>query len=56
MPVRFKRKIRKWGDSLIFSIPPEILDTLTLKKGDEVIIYVDDERMIVEKASKLSRL
>jgi len=54
LPVKFHRKIRKWGSSMVFSIPPEILDTLDLKEEDEVSIYIDDNRMIVEKIKPCS--
>jgi len=34
---------------MVFSIPPEILKALGLEEKDSIQIYIDDNRMIVEK-------
>jgi len=49
MQVKFLRKVRKWGDSVVFSIPREILRALDIKVGDEIEVYVSNNKIVVEK-------
>ena len=48
-PIKFRRKIRKSGGSAAIVIPPEILDALKWKVGDEVEIYAENQKIIVSK-------
>ena len=49
MPVKFEISVVLVGKSLKITIPIEIAKHLDLAKGDTVFIYVDNNRMIVEK-------
>jgi antitoxin MazE len=47
-------KIMKWGASLAVRLPATVVQVLDLKAGDEVDIYVGDERT-VRVSRKLTR-
>lgn len=49
--VRFKRTIRKSGGSAAIAIPSEVLNALEWKIGDAVEVYVNEQKIIVKKAS-----
>ena len=49
MPVKFEISVVQVGKSLKVTIPIEIVNHLGLKKGDKVLMYVDNSRVIVEK-------
>jgi len=49
-PVKFKYKIRKSGGTSAITVPEELLGALNWKLGDNVIIFIDGVRLIVEKA------
>ncbi len=49
VPVKFEISVVLVGKSLKITIPMQIVKHLNLAKGDTVFIYVDDNRMIVEK-------
>lgn len=51
MPVEFKIKVVKIGNSLRITIPKEIAESLKLQTGDVVGISLDDTRIIVRKIS-----
>lgn len=36
--IQFKRTIRKWGDSLAYVLPPELVEYANLQEGQEVIL------------------
>ena len=50
MPVKFKMTLVKIGNSMRITIPKPIVDTLALKAGEELSLYMDDSRIIIEKA------
>jgi AbrB family looped-hinge helix DNA binding protein len=52
LPIKFKRKISESGRALRVNIPKEIANYLNIEKGDTVLVYVDNGRMIVEKEKK----
>jgi len=49
MPVKFRRKIFKSGDSFRITIPMEIVKTLNLKEKDELEIWLNDSQIIMQK-------
>lgn len=49
MPVKFKMKVGKIGNSLRVTIPKEVAETIGLKAGDMVNISLDDSRIIICK-------
>jgi len=52
MPVEFKIKVVKVGNSLRITIPGEIAESMRIRAGDVVGISLDDNRMIVRKILK----
>jgi len=50
MEIKFKRQLRKSGGSNVVAIPKEVCDALNLELNDEVLIKVENKRIIVEKA------
>jgi len=51
MPVEFKMKVGKIGNSLRVTIPKEIAETIGLKAGDLVNISLDNSGITIRKAS-----
>jgi AbrB family looped-hinge helix DNA binding protein len=49
VPVPFKVKAVKIGNSLRMTIPKQIADYLEINSGDEIEITVQDHEMIVKK-------
>ena len=49
MPVPFKVKAVKIGNSLRMTIPKNIVDYLEIKAGDELEVTVQDHEMTVKK-------
>jgi antitoxin MazE len=37
-------RVAKWGDSLPVRLPASVVEALELKEGDEIEIYIADER------------
>lgn len=56
MAVKFARKLKRYGGSYVFAIPPELIKALHLNVDDDLLVYVDDdEKMLcVEKDTELS--
>lgn len=55
--VKFKRKVRKGGRSLVVTIPMELLEAVGLEDGTPVLLYLNEQRqIIVEKADMGSEL
>ena len=52
MPVKFKIKVAKIGNSLRITIPKEIAEAVDLKKGNVVEVYLDDDKIIICKTLK----
>lgn len=50
MPVKFKMKLTKVGNSLRMVVPKEIAETLDLKPGDIVEVSLTNHQILVEKA------
>jgi len=48
--IRFKRSIRRSGGSAAIAIPPEILNALEWKIGETVELYVEEKKLVVQKA------
>jgi putative addiction module antidote len=49
MPVEFKIKVVKVGNSLRVTIPKEIAESLKLRAGDTVGVSLDDDRITIRK-------
>jgi antitoxin component of MazEF toxin-antitoxin module len=49
MPVKFTLKIAYVGNSLKVTIPKEIATHTTLKKGDIIEMWVDNNHIVIEK-------
>lgn len=49
--VKFKfkgsSKLQRIGNSLGVTIPKEVLETLHLKKGDELLVYVSEDKQAI---------
>jgi len=52
MPVEFKIKVVKVGNSLRMTIPKEIAEAMKLRVADVVVVTLDDKRMIVRKITE----
>lgn len=50
MPVQFRVKLTKIGNSLRITIPKPLVDGLSLKQGDMLILTVTDNQIKVSKA------
>ena len=44
--------IQKWGNSQGIRIPTSILDSVGWTKNEQIIIFVDNGKLIMEKARK----
>jgi AbrB family looped-hinge helix DNA binding protein len=51
MPVKFEVSVMQVGNSLRITIPKEIGKHLNLKKGDTVVLWVDNSHIILESKS-----
>jgi bifunctional DNA-binding transcriptional regulator/antitoxin component of YhaV-PrlF toxin-antitoxin module len=49
VPVKFKVSVVLVGKSLKVTIPKELCEHLSIKKGDKVQMWADDHHLIVEK-------
>lgn len=49
MPVPFKVKAVKIGNSIRMTIPKNIVDYLKIKPGDDLEVIVEDHSMLVKK-------
>ena len=49
VPVKFKIKVGKVGNSLRVVIPKEIAEHASLEKGDTIEMWADDGRIMIEK-------
>ena len=52
MPIKFKRKVINNSGSLMVNIPFEIAEELGIKKGDTVVIFLEDNKFYGMKAEK----
>jgi AbrB family looped-hinge helix DNA binding protein len=49
MPVQFKMKLSKVGNSLRLTIPKPVVDSLGLKEGNILVLSVSDHEITVRK-------
>ncbi len=52
MPIPFKVKAVKIGNSIRMTIPKQIVDYLNIKPGDTLKVTVQDSEILVKKAKK----
>jgi antitoxin component of MazEF toxin-antitoxin module len=52
MPVKFKISVVLVGKSLKVTIPKELVEHLSLKKGDTVAMWADNSHVVLEKEKK----
>jgi bifunctional DNA-binding transcriptional regulator/antitoxin component of YhaV-PrlF toxin-antitoxin module len=52
VPVKFQISVVLVGKSLKVTIPKEVCEHMSLKKGDMVSMWVDNSHVIIEKKSK----
>jgi AbrB family looped-hinge helix DNA binding protein len=50
LPVQFRVKLTKIGNSLRITIPKPLVDGLGLKQGDILILTVTDDQIKISKA------
>lgn len=49
MPIKFELSVMQVGNSLRVTIPKEVAKHLKLAKGDIIQLWVDNDRVILEK-------
>ena len=49
MPITFKVKAVKIGNSIRMTIPKEIVEYLEIKEGDILLVSVTDKQIVVKK-------
>lgn len=49
--MEIKLKLRKIGNSMMISIPSQVVSDLKLKAGDEMLLDVKDFKIIIRKKS-----
>ena len=47
--------IQKWGNSQGIRIPRVVLDTVKWSENEQIVIIVDDGKLILEKANQYKR-
>lgn len=52
MPVKFEISVVQVGKSLKITIPVEVARHLEIEKGDTVLLWVDNQHIIVEKKTE----
>ena len=52
MPVQFKMKLSKVGNSLRLTIPKPVVDGLGLKEGEMLVLFVSDGEIRVRKLGR----
>lgn len=40
-------RVSKWGNSLAVRLPKEMVDKFNLKEGDDLKVFIDDDRAII---------
>ncbi len=50
MPVVFKVKLGRTGNSLKVTLPRPIIDGFGLKEGDEIVLVVTDKEITLKKS------
>ena len=54
MPVKFEISVVLVGKSLKITIPVEVAKHLDIEKGDTVLLWVDNQHIVVEKKQEES--
>ena len=49
MPIKFEVSVMQVGNSLRITVPKEVAQHLQIKKGDKLVMYSDNGRVIIEK-------
>jgi AbrB family looped-hinge helix DNA binding protein len=49
MPIKFEVSVMQVGNSLRVTVPKQVAQHLQIKKGDKLLMYSDDGRVIIEK-------
>ncbi|HXX96598.1 MAG TPA: AbrB/MazE/SpoVT family DNA-binding domain-containing protein [Candidatus Bathyarchaeia archaeon] len=49
LDMEIRLKLRKIGNSLLITIPSQIVDDLKLKAGDDMLLDVKDSTIVVRK-------
>lgn len=47
--MEIRLKLRKIGNSLMVTIPSQVIDDLKLKVGDDMLLDVKDSRILIRK-------
>ena len=47
--MEIRLKLRKIGNSLLITIPSQVIDDLKLKAGDDMLLDVKDSTIVVRK-------
>ena len=50
--VKFKRKITDSSGSLRIVIPPALAETLALKAGDVIELWVENDKILISRSDK----
>lgn len=53
---RIERRITQVGNSLGLTVPTEMLEQLGVKKGDEVIVEMQNGQLLIQKAPTMVEL
>ena len=53
VPIQFKRNVFATGGSLRVNLPSEIVEALEIKRGDTLLISMNDHQIVMEKAKKV---
>jgi antitoxin component of MazEF toxin-antitoxin module len=49
--VKFNRTIRQSGRSAAVAVPPELMNALNWKIGENVEIFADEEKLVIKKSN-----
>lgn len=49
MPIKFEVSVMQVGNSLRITVPKQVAQHLQIKKGDKLIMYSDNGRVLIEK-------
>ena len=49
MPIKFEVSVMQIGNSMRITVPKEVARHLQIKKGDKLVMYSDNGRVILEK-------
>jgi AbrB family looped-hinge helix DNA binding protein len=50
--MEIRLKLRKIGNSLLITIPSQVVDDLKLKAGDDMMLDVKDSTIVVRKKNR----